>query len=37
MTREHNDWDYDERDNLQGHHAAGAAEAAAEEEWEWED
>jgi YD repeat-containing protein len=36
MGREY-DWDYDERDDLQGHHAAGAAEAAAEEAWEWEE
>ena len=28
------DWDYDHRDDLQGHHAAGAAEARWENEWE---
>lgn len=28
-------WDF--QDSLKGHHAAGAAEARAEDEWEWED
>lgn len=37
MAREHSDWDYDERDDLQGHHAAAAAEARWEEEWESEE
>jgi hypothetical protein len=34
MNRE---WDYDHRDDLQGHHAAGAAEARWENEWESEE
>jgi hypothetical protein len=28
------DYDWDDRDELSGHHAAGAAEARAEEEWD---
>ena len=31
------DYDWDDRDNLRGHHAAGAAEAAAEDAWEDEE
>ena len=31
------DYDWDDRDELSGHHAAGAAEARAEEAWEDED
>lgn len=31
------DWDWDERDELAGHHAAGAAEARAEDELDWDD
>ena len=28
------DYDWDDRDELSGHHAAGAAEARWEEEWD---
>ena len=28
------DYDWDDRDELSGHHAAGAAEAAFEDEWD---
>lgn len=28
------DYDWDDRDELSGHHAAGAAEAAAENAWD---
>lgn len=31
------DYDWDDRDELSGHHAAGAAEAAAEDAWDDEE
>ena len=36
-TKMNREWDYDHRDDLQGHHAAGAAEARWENEWESEE
>jgi hypothetical protein len=35
MRYEDSDWD--DRDDLSGHHASGAAEARAEEEWDEDD
>jgi hypothetical protein len=32
--KEVEDYDWDDRDDLSGHHAAGACEARAEEEWD---